>query len=52
MRTLNVFFQNYRTATEGLNLITKIFITTVLAFIFGAVLFALIGVVKDFIASM
>lgn len=52
MKTLNVFVQNYRTATEGFNLITKIIITTVLSFIFGAVLYALIGVVKDLMITI
>lgn len=47
MKSLNVFIDNYRTATAGLNLLGRIIIAIVLSFIFVAVIFAMIGVIKD-----
>lgn len=48
MDTLNVFIENYKIATEGLNILAKVFIAVVLAFIFIAIIFALAGVIMGF----
>lgn len=47
MESLNVFINNYRKATEGLSLLGKIIIAIVISFIFVAVIFALVGVIKN-----
>lgn len=48
METLNVFIENYKSATEGLNILAKVFITVVLVFILIAIMFALAGVIMGF----
>lgn len=48
METMNVFIENYKTATEGLNVLAKVFIAVVLIFIFIAIAFALAGVILGF----
>lgn len=45
MKTFNVFIENYKTATEGLNIPAKVFITVVLIFILMAIIFAMAGVI-------
>lgn len=50
MDAVNMFISNYKTATSGLSIFTKIIIALVLLFIFGAVIYAFVGVLKDFSA--
>ncbi|HSI71326.1 MAG TPA: hypothetical protein VK941_13910 [Gillisia sp.] len=47
MKSLNVFIHNYRTATQGLNLFGRVIIAIVISFIFVAVIFAVVGVIKN-----
>ncbi|WP_168194545.1 hypothetical protein [Antarcticibacterium arcticum] len=47
MNAMNVFFENYRKATHGFNILVKILIALILAFIFIAVIFAIVGIVPD-----
>jgi len=49
MKAMNIFLENYRNATSGLNILVKIIIAFILAFIFFAVIFAIIGIVPDFL---
>jgi len=46
MNLLIVFFENFRAATAGLNVLAKIIIAIILFFIFFAVIFAITGVVR------
>ena len=49
MKTFQVFVENYLKATQGLNILVKILIALILAFIFIAVVFAIIGIIPDFL---
>lgn len=45
MKPLEMFIENYKTATSGLSIWGKIIIALVLAFIFIAILFAAVGLI-------
>jgi hypothetical protein len=47
MKPLNIFIENFKTATEGLNVLVKLFIALFLFFIIFAVSFAIFGVVQS-----
>lgn len=47
MNPLETFIENYKNATRGLSMVSKIIVTLVLSFIFIAVIFAILGVIPD-----
>jgi len=49
MNPLNIFIENFRTATEDLNVLVKLFIAIILFFIIFAITFAIFGVIRSFI---
>lgn len=49
MNPLYFLFENFRTATEGFNVLAKIIIASVLLFIILASVFAILGVILAFI---
>ncbi len=48
-KPLDVFIENFNTATEGLNMLVKLIIAIILFAILSAIIFAVFGVVKSFI---
>lgn len=49
MKPLNIFIENFRTATQGLNVVIKLIIAIILFFITFAIMFAIFGVIRSFI---
>lgn len=48
MNFIHTFFENYRNATAGINILGKILIALILAFILIAVVFAFLGILPEF----
>ena len=48
MKTLNVFVENYKQTTSGLNVLVKIIVAFVLALIFFTVISAFVNVIQSF----
>ncbi len=49
MNVFETFVENYKNATRGLTMVSKIIVALVLSFIFIAVIFAILGVIPDFV---
>ena len=49
MKPLNIFIENFLTATEGLNVVVKLVIAILLFFIIFAVIFAIFGIIRSLI---
>lgn len=46
----DIFIENFRNATEGLNVMVKLIIAIILFAILFAIIFAVFGVVRSFVA--
>lgn len=49
MKTINEFIENYRMATEGLNILARIVVALVLALIVVAAVYAFMGMIFNFL---